>query len=589
MNYYLYILVFHVMAVMSWMAVMFYLPRLYVYHVENIDKKEFVEIVKIQEYKLYKYIGLPSFWGTVASGALLIFLNPYLFQENWMHLKLFVVILLTFYSFSMEYYRVQLFKNKCKKDGQFFRAYNEIPTLLSTLIVGYVITKETLPVFSLVIIITFSFVIIAILKKKYITIFLENLVITQTTNKIRNGMNSSLGIKSLKKPVELTFDRDRKYFLYMHIPFCNGFCKFCGFHKFMYDSAKCKEYFKFLRKELQIAKDKGFSFDTLYVGGGTPLIDSDELLKTLELTKNLFDIKKISCESSPNNLDPKVIKKFQGIIDRLSIGIQTFDNKILKEINRYDRYGSSDVLQERVSAITGILPNLSLDFIFNMPNQNEEILLNDLKIAKKLQVEQITTYPLMNWKLIGQSLYQSFKTISNSKEYQFYKIIKEEMKGYYSYNAWSFSRIKSTLNDEYVVNRSEYIGVGSGAFSSINNQLFVNSYDLKKYKKLIERGTSSIIAKTEKFTLKQSVEYHFLLNLFGGFIDIENFNKTFQVSLENILKFELLALELSGAIYIKKGKIFSTQFGEFLTVMMMKEFYMGMDNVRAILRNKFLN
>jgi len=159
MAYYMYVLVFHVMAMISWMAVMFYLPRLYVYHVEHQDKKEFVEVVKIQEYKLYKYIGLPSFWGTLLSGGILIYLNPYLLEQPWMLMKLFVLVWLSIFSFSMEYYRVKLDKHECSRDGQFFRAYNEIPTLFSLLIVGYVITKSLLPIYTLVVIVLFGFII----------------------------------------------------------------------------------------------------------------------------------------------------------------------------------------------------------------------------------------------------------------------------------------------------------------------------------------------------------------------------------------------------------------------------------------------
>ncbi len=168
MEYYLYILVFHIMAMMSWMAVMFYLPRLFVYHVEHIEKKEFVEVVKIQEYKLYKYIGLPSFWATLLSGALLLYVNDYLLKEGWMHLKLLVLCLLSAYSFSMEYYRVKLLKGECKRDGHFFRAYNEVPTMLSLLIVGYVVTKDMLPMYTAAVILVFGFIIykIATLKSK---------------------------------------------------------------------------------------------------------------------------------------------------------------------------------------------------------------------------------------------------------------------------------------------------------------------------------------------------------------------------------------------------------------------------------------
>lgn len=147
------------MSMMSWMAVMFYLPRLFVYHQEHSDKSDFVEVVKIQEYKLYKYIGIPSFWATLISGGHLVQINPSLLTQQWMLQKLFVVLLLIIYFFSMEYYRIQLEKNECTKSGQFFRAYNEVPTLFSILIVSYVITKDELLWFSVGTIIFFGLII----------------------------------------------------------------------------------------------------------------------------------------------------------------------------------------------------------------------------------------------------------------------------------------------------------------------------------------------------------------------------------------------------------------------------------------------
>ncbi|MGM0518911.1 MAG: protoporphyrinogen oxidase HemJ, partial [Campylobacterota bacterium] len=143
MEYYTWILSFHVVSFMSWMAMLFYLPRLFVYHVENLDKKEFVEIVKIQEYKIYKYIGLPAMWATIVSGIAMIALNTSVFATGgWMHAKLTVLLFLIAYSFSLEKYRKQLENDDCKKDGKFFRMYNELPTMLSILIVTYVITKS---------------------------------------------------------------------------------------------------------------------------------------------------------------------------------------------------------------------------------------------------------------------------------------------------------------------------------------------------------------------------------------------------------------------------------------------------------------
>ena len=169
MEYYTWILTFHIMAVMSWMAMLFYLPRLFVYHVENIEKKEFVEVVKIQEYKIYKYIGLPAMWATIFSGIAMLLLNTSLldFSLNpWMYAKLFTLLVLIVYSFSLEKYRKELEANVCKKSGKFFRMYNEMPTMLAILIVAYVITKTFSILFTAVIVILFGYISYVIMKPK---------------------------------------------------------------------------------------------------------------------------------------------------------------------------------------------------------------------------------------------------------------------------------------------------------------------------------------------------------------------------------------------------------------------------------------
>ena len=169
MEYYTWILTFHIMAVMSWMAMLFYLPRLFVYHVENIEKKEFVEVVKIQEYKIYKYIGAPAMWATIFSGIAMLSLNTSLldFSLNpWMYAKLFTLLVLIVYSFSLEKYRKELEADVCKKSGKFFRMYNEMPTMLAILIVAYVITKTFSILFTAVIIILFGYISYVIMKPK---------------------------------------------------------------------------------------------------------------------------------------------------------------------------------------------------------------------------------------------------------------------------------------------------------------------------------------------------------------------------------------------------------------------------------------
>jgi putative membrane protein len=142
MQYYNWILAFHIMSVISWMAMLFYLPRLFVYHAENINNKGFVEVVKIQEHKLYYFIGAPAFWASVLSGATMIALNPEMFKSGmWLHIKLSAAILMILYHFSLRYFLIKFKNDSCKKSGKFFRFYNEIPTILMIIIVIMAVVK----------------------------------------------------------------------------------------------------------------------------------------------------------------------------------------------------------------------------------------------------------------------------------------------------------------------------------------------------------------------------------------------------------------------------------------------------------------
>ena len=137
---YNWIIWFHIISLVSWFAALFYMPRLFVYHAKNIDNKGFVEVIKVMEMKIYKYIGLPAMWATVLSGISLAIL--YGFNGNgWLHAKIFLVVILMAYFFSLGRYRIQLIEDRCQKSGKFFRAYNEVPTIILMIIVGLVIFK----------------------------------------------------------------------------------------------------------------------------------------------------------------------------------------------------------------------------------------------------------------------------------------------------------------------------------------------------------------------------------------------------------------------------------------------------------------
>ena len=101
MEYYNYILAFHVMSVLSWMAMLFYQPRLYVYHAEHQKNgKCFTDVIKIQERKLYKYIGVPAFWASLLSGLTMIYLNPAMLEGvYWLWVKLVALVFMIAFHF----------------------------------------------------------------------------------------------------------------------------------------------------------------------------------------------------------------------------------------------------------------------------------------------------------------------------------------------------------------------------------------------------------------------------------------------------------------------------------------------------------
>jgi len=142
MMYYNWILAFHVMSFISWMAFLFYMPRLFIYHRENADTKAFTDVVKVQEYKLHKIIGVPAMWATLISGLSMLYLNPDIFSSGgWMHAKLFALLFLLGYHFSLGKIKDIMTDNPYYKSSKWFRVYNEIPTLLMIFIVIMVVVK----------------------------------------------------------------------------------------------------------------------------------------------------------------------------------------------------------------------------------------------------------------------------------------------------------------------------------------------------------------------------------------------------------------------------------------------------------------
>ena len=142
MNSYLLFKSLHLIAVISWMAGLLYLPRIFVYHVENKEKKEATDIFEVMEKKLFYYIMRPAMISTWIFGLVLIFLNGIeIFSQLWMQIKIVLVILLSVYNNYLGKCLVSLKHNSNTRSSKFFRIINEVPTIMLIFIVFIVLFK----------------------------------------------------------------------------------------------------------------------------------------------------------------------------------------------------------------------------------------------------------------------------------------------------------------------------------------------------------------------------------------------------------------------------------------------------------------
>ena len=378
-----------------------------------------------------------------------------------------------------------------------------------------------------------------------------------------------------------------QYLLYAHIPFCKTLCTYCTFHRFLFKEPKAREYFVNLRKEMDYVKALGYDFQSMYIGGGTTTIIEDELIKTIEHARTLFPgIKEISCETDPAQIATPTFRRLKGYVDRMSIGVQSFDDSILKLTDRYDKFGSGAQIYERLGEALELFPTTNVDMMFGFRGQSLEMLQRDMDLLVKLNPRQITTYPLMVTSQTRKSVKGTIAAPGNELAEQ-YRIIMNTLGGNYrQLTSWTFGRTHDEGFDEYVVDHDEYLGVGSGAFSVLGSNLYVNTFSLRRYGERIAKGQTGV--ERQRYFNKHAVlQYRLMLGIFSARLSRRYFREVHGVNLDRTLFKEMAGLKLIGAIKDDPNdpdNIIVTERGKFLGLVMMKAFYSGMDNVRAELR-----
>lgn len=379
------------------------------------------------------------------------------------------------------------------------------------------------------------------------------------------------------------------YMLYAHIPFCHTLCSYCTFHRFLFKEWKAREYFVNLRKEMDYVKALGYDFTAMYIGGGTTTILEDELIKTIEHAKKLFpSIKEVSCETDPQIITTPEFKNLKGLVDRMSIGVQSFNDDILKLSERYEKFGSGEQIYERLQYAQELFPTCNVDMMFGFRGQSLDVIHDDMEKIAKLNPRQVTTYPLMVTSQTKKSVKNTIAAKGNELADQYRTILDVlgDKNHYRQLTSWTFGRTHDEGFDEYVVDHDEYLGVGSGAFSFLGDSLYVNTFSLRRYGERISAGNTGV-ERRRRFDHHAIVQYRLMLGLFAHRLNRKYFREVHGVDVDRYLFKEMLALKLAGAIADDPNDpdhIIVTDAGKFLGLVMMKAFYSAMDQVRAELR-----
>ena len=295
---------------------------------------------------------------------------------------------------------------------------------------------------------------------------------------------------------------------YIHIPFCNTICSYCDFCKVYYKTNLIDSYLDSLSMEID-EYYKGELLDTIYIGGGTPsVLNIDKLNRLFSIIDKLkkSDNLEFTFECNPEDINEELLKllKSRGI-NRLSIGVESFNKDILKILNR--KYDID--ITSKIDMCKKYFDNINIDLMYAIPSENLDILNNDIDNFIKLGVPHISTYSLIIDK--NTVMYNNrYKNIDDALDYEMYKLIIDKLSiyNYHHYEISNFSKsgYESKHNLTYW-NNEHYYGFGVGASGYIDNMRYDNTRSITKY------ISGNYRLESNKLSYNEDIENAFILGL----------------------------------------------------------------------------
>ena len=321
--------------------------------------------------------------------------------------------------------------------------------------------------------------------------------------------------------------------LYVHIPFCDHICTYCDFPKIFFHEEMVNEYLEALGKEL--ATLPHHVMDTVYIGGGTPSsLDDEQLMKLFDLLHPFIgkETEEVTMEVNHESMDLyklDILKR--GGVNRLSIGVQTFNDQLLKTIGRY--HSSAQALRLIRQAHEKGFENLSIDLMYGLPLQTKEDIVKDLSIVSNLPITHLSYYALI---LEDRTVLhnQNYEPLEEEEEALINDLIDAQLGsfGFHKYEVSNYAKAGyESLHNKAYWHYDNYYGVGMGATSKIDDEIIDHTREINHY------IAGQDITVTTKQTKQETMFNQLMmsLRLVEG-LDLEVFKKRYDLSVEDVYK-----------------------------------------------------
>lgn len=371
--------------------------------------------------------------------------------------------------------------------------------------------------------------------------------------------------------------------IYIHIPFCASHCHYCAFYSEVVQEECFDQYVEVLQKEMEEYRDSmvGTSVTTVYLGGGTPsLLGPGRIMRVLEGLHENFSINpacEITLEANPGDLTTATLSQYKAMgVNRLSIGVQSFNDALLKQIGR--RHTSAEAKQAINSAKRAGFDNISMDLIYGLPGQTSEMFRRSLHQAVHLPISHISIYGLsIEEGTYFHRLYRESRLSLPSEEEE-WKMYLDMCRvpvhyGFERYEISNFARHgKRSLHNSKYWQYSEFLGLGAGATSFHGNKRKSNLPNWSLYIRSLQNSTEDYYV-IEKLNRKVQIEeYTFMhLRLKDG-VNIKSFEERFQKSFLYYYEAAVKKLQAARLLTVNGDRVYLTKKGAALANRVFEEF-----------------